>query len=161
MRRTAALVASLLLLGGLGCAGDDGPGAPPDPAAGLTLVEDPVLIEFWERASTFYGRLERRRFDSIQTYQDDRLRAFFETEETYSDYYANLASALVENHFDKNRPTYLEVLEFALEGPGRARVSTRFWGEDGRPLRTGSVRFERTDRWERREGRWRIVPGPG
>jgi hypothetical protein len=161
MTRAAALAALLSLWVGFGCAGDDGPGAPPDPAAGLTLVEDPALVEFWERASTFYGRLALRRFDSIQTYQDDRLRAYFESEETFADYYADLASALVENHFDKNRPTTLEVLEFALEGPGQARVSTRFEGRDARPLRRGTVRFERSDRWERREGRWRIVPGPG
>jgi hypothetical protein len=158
VRLAAAFAALLSLWAGFGCAGDDGPGPPPDPEAGLTLVEDPALVEFWERASTFYGRLARRRFDSIQTYQDDRLRAYFSDEQTFADYYADLASALVENHFDKNRPTTLEVLEFALEGPGRARVSTRIQGEDGRPLRRGSVEFLRSDRWERREGRWRIVP---
>ncbi len=160
MSRSAARAASLLLCGLLACAGD-GPGPAPDPAAGVTLVEDAALVEFYERARTFYEGLARRRFDSIQTYQDDRLRAFFSSEAEFADYYADLTSALVEHHFDKNRPVALEVLEFALEGPGRARVSARFQGRDSRPLRIGTVQFERSDRWERREGIWRIVPGRG
>jgi hypothetical protein len=158
VKPAAAIAAGLLLVVGLGCAGDDGPGPPPDPEAGLTLVDDPALVEFWDRAATFYGRLARRRFDSIQTFEDGRLRAYFENEVVYSDYYADLAAALVENHFDKNRPTALQVLEFALEGPGRARVSTRFEGRDSRPLRRGRVMFEREDRWERVDGEWRIAP---
>ncbi|MEN8160244.1 MAG: hypothetical protein ABFS41_09255 [Myxococcota bacterium] len=160
MRRTAVL-AAFLLLGAPGCAGDDGSGPAPDPTAGLTLIEDPALVGFYERAKAFYGRLARRRFDSIETYQDERLRGFFATEEEYADYYADLTSAFVEHHFDKNRPVDLEVVEFALEGPGRARVSTRFEGRDSRPLRRGTVAFEREDRWERQDGVWHIVPGPG
>jgi len=159
--RGALLAATLVLALGLGCAGDDGSRPVPDPSAGLTVVDDAALVEFYERARVFYERLARRRFDSIQTYQDERLRDYFANEQTFSDYYADLTSALVDNHFDKNRPVALEVLEFALEGPGRARVSARFEGEDGRPLRPGTVRFERTDRWERIGGAWRIVPGPG
>jgi hypothetical protein len=154
----AAALAALLLLACLGCAADDGPGPAPDPTAGLTLVEDPALVGFYERARSFYGRLARRRFDSIETYQDERLRDFFATEEAYADYYADLTSAFVEHYFDKNRPVDLEVVEFALEGPGRARVSTRFRGRDARPLRRGTVAFERDDRWERQDGVWRIVP---
>jgi hypothetical protein len=40
-------------------------------------------------------------------------------------------------------------------------VDTRFIGEDGRPLRPGSVLLDRSDRWERVEGTWRIEPGQG
>jgi hypothetical protein len=150
---------------GLGCGlwpfGGDGPGPAPDPAHGLELVQDPALLEFHARASAFYGRLARRRFDSIQTYQDETLRDFFRSEVTFADYYADLTSALVDANFEKNRPIALHVVEFALDGPGRARVLTRFVGEDGRPLRRGEVELERSDRWERIDGAWWIVPGRG
>jgi len=157
----AALAASLALGCGLWPFGGDGPGPAPDPAHGLELVEDRAVLAFYERASSFYGRLARRRFDSIQTYQDEALRDHFQSEEAFADYYADLTGALVEAHFEKNRPLSLEILELRLEGPGRARVSTVFLGEDGRPLRRGQVRLERTDRWERIDGAWWIVPGRG
>jgi hypothetical protein len=157
------LAAALVLPVALGCGfwpfGGDGPGPAPDLAQGLAVVEDPALVEFYGRASAFYGRLAKRRFDSIQTYQDEVLRDYFRSEEAFADYYADLTSALVEAHFEKNRPLALEVLELALEGPGRARVSTRLLGQDGRPLRRGEVSLERTDRWERSDGVWWIVPG--
>jgi hypothetical protein len=80
---------------------------------------------------------------------------------SYSDYYADLADALVEAHFEKNRPISLEVLELRLEGPGRGFVHARIVGEDGRPLRRGKVELERNDRWERVDGVWRIALGRG
>jgi len=159
MRRAALLAACLSLGCGLWPFGGDGPGPAPDPEHGLELVDDPALLEFHVRATAFYGRLARRRFDSIQTYQDEKLRDFFRTETAFADYYADLTSALSEAHFEKNRPIALAVVEFALEGPGRARVVTRFVGEDGRPLRRGEVELERSDRWERIDGAWWIVPG--
>jgi hypothetical protein len=158
-RRAALLAAGLVL----GCSGwppfGGGAGDVADAAQGIELVEDPAVLEFYERASAFYGRLARRRFDSIETYQDEGLRDFFRSESAYADYYADLTSALVESHFEKNRPLALEVLELRLEGPGRARVITRIVGEDGRPLRPGHVQLERNDRWERSDGVWRIEPG--
>jgi hypothetical protein len=163
VRRTGALLAALL---GLGCGGWPpfaGAGTPPpaDAEQGIQLVDDPAVLEFYERASAFYGRLARRRFDSIETFQDEALRDFFRSEEAYSDYYADLTGALVEAHFEKNRPLSLEVLEMRLEGPGRARVETRITGADGRPLRPGTVHLDRVDRWERSDGRWRIEPARG
>jgi hypothetical protein len=161
VKRAAVLVACLMLGCGLWPFGGDGAGPPPDPAHGLALVDDAALLEFHQRATAFYTRLAKRRFDSIQTYQDEALRDHFRSEEAFADYYADLTSALVEAHFEKNRPVALEVVEFALEGPGRARVVVRLLGEDGRPLRRGSVQLERNDRWERIDGAWWIVPGRG
>jgi hypothetical protein len=163
VRRAVALVLGLLALG---CGswppfGGAGPGPAPDASQGIELVGEGAVVEFYERASAFYGRLARRRFDSIETYQDEALRDFFRSEEAYADYYADLTGALVEAHFEKNRPIALEVLELRLEGPGRARVQTRITGADGRPLRRGNVHLERTDRWERTDGTWRIEPGKG
>ena len=160
MIRRAALLAGLLALG---CGGwlpfGGGSGEGVAAQQGIEWVDDPALLEFHVRATAFYGRLARRRFDSIQTYQDEKLRDFFRTETAFADYYADLTSALSEAHFEKNRPIALAVVEFALEGPGRARVVTRFVGEDGRPLRRGEVELERSDRWERIDGAWWIVPG--
>lgn len=161
MRLLAALAAPLMLACGLWPFGGDGPGPAPDPGQGLALVDDPAVLEFYERASAFYARLPRRRFDSIQTYQDEGLRDFFRSDEAFADYYADLTGALVEAHFEKNRPLALEVLELRLLGPGRGIVETRFTGEDGRPLRSGDVQLERSDRWERSDGAWWIVPGRG
>jgi hypothetical protein len=153
-----ALAALLVLVGAGACAGD-GDGPAPDASQGIELVQEGAVVEFYERASAFYGRLARRRFDSIETYQDETLRSFFRDEATYADYYADLTGELVEAHFEKNRPLVLEVLEVQLEGPGQARVRTRISGEDGRPLRRGTVQLERNDRWERSDGAWRIEPG--
>jgi hypothetical protein len=161
VRLLLGLAVSFALGCGLWPFGGDEAGPAPDPTHGLELVEDPALLEFHARASAFYGRLARRRFDSIQTYQDEKLRDFFRSEEDFADYYADLTSALVEAHFEKNRPVALEVVEFALEGPGSARVSARFLGEDGRPLRRGEVSLERSDRWERVDGTWWLAPGRG
>jgi hypothetical protein len=156
--------AALLSLLALGCGGwppfaGAGPEAAPDAGEGIQLVEDAAVVEFYERASSFYERLARRRFDSIETYQDEALRDFFRSEAAYADYYADLTGALAAAHFEKNRPLALEVVELRLEGPGRARVQTRITGEDGRPLRPGTVQLERSDRWERTDGTWRIEPG--
>jgi hypothetical protein len=156
VRRAAWLVGLLAL----GCAGS-GDEPPPDASQGIELVQEGAVVDFYERASAFYGRLARRRFDSIETYQDAALRSFFRDEQAYADYYADLASALVEAHFEKNRPLALEVMELRLEGPGRARVETRISGEDSRPLRRGTVHLDRTDRWERTDETWRIEPGRG
>jgi len=131
----------------------------PDLDRGVALVESPEVISFYERASFFYGRLARRRFNSLATYRDEVLRDFFRSEEAYADYYADLASRLYEAHFERSRPTSLEVLEFALEGPGKASVTTRIVGRNGLPLRFWKVELDRVDRWERIDGTWWVVPG--
>ena len=159
MIHRVALLAGLLALG---CGGwlpfGGGSGERVAAEQGIEWVDDPAVLEFYERASAFYGRLARRRFDSLETFQDEGLRDFFRSEAAYADYYADLTSALVEAHFEKNRPLALEVVELRLEGPGRARVITRIVGEDGRPLRPGRVTLERNDRWERSDGVWQIEP---
>jgi len=61
--------------------------------------------------------------------------------------------------FERNRPLRLEILEFRLEAPGRAVVSTRIIGEDDLPLRWWQSELPREDRWERSEGTWWLAPG--
>ncbi len=134
-------------------------GVRPDLDFGLQRVESDAVIQFHARASSFYARLARRRFNSRATYRDERLRAFFETEVAFADYYADLAQALFEADFERSRPLSLEVLEFRFDAPGEARVQVRLTGDNARPLRPWRRVLEREDRWERREGRWSLVPG--
>jgi hypothetical protein len=131
----------------------------PDVARGVEVVQAPSVVSFYESASAFYGRLARRRFNTLDTYQDKQLRRYFRTEESYADYYANLAHALGEAHFRRDKPLSVEVLEFAMEAPGRARVTARLVGKNGLPLRFWDVSLRREDRWERIDGSWWIVPG--
>lgn len=161
MRRRAAAcaLAAAALLAGSACAGD-GEGAPrADLSRGLERVEAESVRTFHRRASRFYARLAQRRFNTLSTYRDDVLREYFRSESAFADYYADLAQALEDHHFEQNRPVRLEVLEFRLEGPGEASVETRLEGENGRPLRWGSTSLVRVDRWERVDGQWWIVPG--
>lgn len=159
----ALLLASLLS----GCAsiravwpfGRGSAGPAPDLEQGLSIADTETVVAFYERAQTFYGRLARRRFNDISTYRDEQLRDFFRSEAAFSDYYAGLAQALTDAHFERNRPLSLDVVEFRLSGPGEAEVVTRMVGENGRPLRRGTTDLERTDRWERLQGSWWIIPG--
>lgn len=152
----------LLGVGLLGCVGPfarDEPGTtPPDPSYGVRVVEAEGVFEFYERARIFYERMALRRFNTLSTYRDEVLRDFFRTESAYADYYADLAQALEDADFERSRPLSLDVVEFELEGPGQAQVTTRIIGDDGRPLRWGRTRLERIDRWERIQGEWWIVP---
>jgi len=114
-------------------------------------------------AAQFYGRIEGRRFDSIATYQDPALREFFRNERQWADYYAELVQRLGDQAFEARRPEEVQVLDVAFEEdteePLEARVSVRFTGQNGRPLRWWRTRFAREERWTREEGRWWIVPG--
>ena len=160
MRALAAWTAALLLGASAGCAlwRDETPAVRPDPSYGVEEVGAEGIYDFYERASSFYGRLALRRFNTLGTYRDEVLRDFFRTQTAFSDYYADLAQALSDAHFERNRPLVLEVVELRLSGPGQAEVVTRIEGENGLPLRWWSTRLERVDRWERIQGQWWIVP---
>ena len=142
-----------------GCGGGAAPGPAPDVDFGVQVADSEAVAGFHARASSFYARLARRRFSTRATYRDPRLREYFPTAQAFSDYYADLAQALVEADFERSRPLRLEVLEFSFDAPGRARVQLRLTGDDGRPLRWGERVLEREDRWERRGGRWWLAPG--
>ncbi len=130
-----------------------------DPGFGIQVAQGPAILDFHLRAASFYGRMAHRRFNVIATYRDEFLREFFRSDPAFSDYYADFARELDDAHFDRNRPGVLEVTEFSIHGPGEARVMVRIRGDDGRPLRRGTVSLEREDRWERVAGSWWIVPG--
>ena len=135
--------------------------APPSPSVQNPYEGGPELDleRLRALAGDFYGRLENRRFNSLETYNDRIMREHFRSGALFLDYYADLAQAFAEAHFEKRRPQRIEVQEFLFEDPGHARVEVRFVGRDDRPLRPGSVDLVRIDRWEWAEGTWWIQPG--
>jgi len=149
-----AILASLLL--GLACAS-------PGPVVLVEVYEGgPELDQtrLRELARDFYARLENRRFNSLATFQDPGLREFFRTQESYSDYYAELAYDLERAHFEASRPTRVRVLSATRESGARVRLVVSFTGDNGLPLRWWKIDLERDDLWEvDPTGRWWIVPG--
>jgi hypothetical protein len=110
-------------------------------------------------ARVFYGRIGSRRFNSISTFHDPALRELFATPEAFADYFAALADALTEAHFEALRPTAVELEQLEVIEPSVVLVKVRYHGENSLPLRWWSVDLSRTDRWERSGDRWWIIPG--
>ena len=134
---------------------DDGPAR----SSEIEIANSNEVTDFYARASEFYRRLEGRRFNSIASFRDAGLREYFGSEASFVDYYADLADDLSTAWFERSVPLHTDVQEFLVDAPGRARVKIRIVGEDGRPLRFWATSVRREDRWERREGRWWIIPG--
>jgi hypothetical protein len=148
--RVAAAAAALLALA---CATSPEPGGPsgsPPPPEEVEALR--------ERAEAFYRELAARRFNTLETFEDPALRQHFRSLDLFFDYYADLAQALAEAHFERSRPVSVAVEELRFEDPEHARLRVRFVGEDGRPLRFDSASLLRTDLWERQEGQWWITP---
>ena len=139
--------------------GSDESKVAPAPDSGIVVLDASPELEFYQRASQFYERLTGSRFNSLSTFRDPSLREYFESEESFSDYFADLAQDLADAHFSRNRPVSSAVEEFSVDAPGKARVRTRIVGDNAKPLRFWSTSLAREDRWERRDGRWWIIPG--
>jgi hypothetical protein len=127
-------------------------------ASEVEVVQSADVADFYTRASEFYKRLEGRRFNSVVSFRDAGLRAYFENEQAFTDYYADVADDLSTAHFERSVPVRTSVDEFLVDGPGRARVQVRIVGEDERPFRFWTSTVRREDRWERRSGQWWIAP---
>ena len=154
--RLAALAAAVLLAA---CA----PAwAPLPPAEGVedpkSFLDDAETVVFRQHIHAFYQRLVRRRFNTLETFDDPVLRDAFRSIDLFFDYYADFAQALSEADFQKSRPRVAAILNFTFDSAQRARVLVRFSGKDGRPVRYGTVYLDRIDRWERADGRWWVTP---
>lgn len=110
-------------------------------------------------AQVFYTRIINRRFNSIATYHDPALRELFASPEAFADWFAALADALTVANFEALRPKTLEVEQLDMLEPDVALVTVRYEGENALPLRWWNVDLVQTDRWERSDGRWSIIPG--
>jgi hypothetical protein len=140
-----------------GCAALPPPLEVPD-GSGVS-VSPARALSFQRRADGFYLRLEGRRFNTLETFNDFILRDHFETLDLFYDYYADLAQSLQGARFEKSRPDSIEVEDFAFDNPRSVRVKVRFGGSDGRPLHPGSTALVRIDHWEWIGGTWWIRPG--
>ena len=156
-RRSIGLALVLCSVSLAGCTGSSR--HIPRPPGGSVGVAGEYAVDFLTRTQTFYERLIRRRFNTLETFNDSVLRDHFETQDAFFDYYAELAQTLYEANFERSRPLDVVVEEFVFENRFRARVQVRFLGEDDRPLRPGKTVLVRQDRWERVDGRWWIQPG--
>ena len=154
MKRAALLAGGLLVIGCFSSIPRI-----PTPPGGTVAVGPDTAFTVYERAEAFYERLIQRRFNALETFHDPYLRQHFRSEERFFDYYAELAQALADAHFEKSRPTGAHVLEFVFESPSRVQVQVRFRGEDNRPLRPDRTFLIRHDRWELSDEAWWISPG--
>ena len=151
------LLGALALVLAVGCAAEAGP--IPLPAGGGANPEPDVVLGFYSRAEVFYARLAKRRLNALETFNDAFLREHFRTKDAFFDYYADLAHQLDLAHFEKSRPSGVEVEELVFETSSLAWVQVRFRGADDRPLRPDSTTLVRRDRWELGDGSWWIIPG--
>ncbi len=131
----------------------------PKPPSGSVGVAGGYAIDFLELAEKFYTTLIRRRFNTLETFNDHVLRDYFQTPDAFFDYYADLAQSLEAARFERSRPTSVVIEEFLFENRFIAQVQVRFVGENSRPLNPGKTELIRVDRWERVDGRWWIRPG--
>lgn len=130
----------------------------PAPSSGSVAVSGDYAIEFSQRAESFYKTLIRRRFNTLETFNDRGLRDHFQTLDVFFDYYANLAESLQAANFERSRPTEVDVEELLFENRFIALVQVRYVGADSRPLNPSATALIRVDRWERIDGRWWIQP---
>ena len=150
-----ALTAVLLALA---CRGSIGHIAAPE--GGSVAVGPATALAFQTRAEAFYGRLVRRRFNALETFNDPFLKDHFQSVDRFLDYYASLATDLDDANFDKSRPKEVAVQEFVFASSTEVRVLVLFTGRDDRPLRgVANVKLLRLDRWERAEDQWWVMPG--
>jgi hypothetical protein len=151
------LLGGLTLVLALGCAAGAGP-IPLPAGTGANPAPD-VVLGFYSRAEGFYGRLAKRRLNALETFNDVFLREHFRSKDAFFDYYADLAHQLDLAHFEKSRPSGVEVEELVFETQSLAWVQVRFLGADDRPMRPDSTSLVRRDRWELGDGSWWIIPG--
>jgi len=117
------------------------------------------LDEVERLAQVFYTRILNRRFNSIATNHDPALRELFGSPEAFADYFAALVDALSVAHFEALRPTELSVDQLDVLEADVILVTVLYRGRNSLPLRWWSVELSQTDRWERSDGRWWIIPG--
>jgi hypothetical protein len=130
-------------------------GPPPEIVGEVGPVSDVV-----ERlARVFYVRIINRRFNSLSTYHDPALRELFLSPEAFADYFAALADAFIEAHFEALRPEWVILERLDVLESDAALVTVRFRGQNSLPLRWWSVELVRVDRWEQVAGQWQIIPG--
>ncbi len=121
-------------------------------------VSDSEALAFAERAQRFYRSLEGVPLDSLLTYEDPKLHAYFASRPAFADYYSALANEVRNAAFRDGRVSRLEILEFRFEADDLARVELRAAGLHQRSLLFWELDIRRTDTWRRVDGVWMLAP---
>ena len=145
----ACLVLGLVLTAASGCGGIRGRQEP---------VNDEQILALARRLDEFYRSLENRTLDTLATFEDRRLRAYFADDIAFSDYYASLAAQVRRALLRYGRVDDVQVVEFSLKEDDHALVQIQLSGKHQRQLHFWRVELERTDSWRRLSGRWFLVP---
>ena len=137
--------------------------ATPEPAriSEVEVVESADVTDFYARATEFYDRLEGRRFNSVASFRDAGLREYFESDQSFTDYYADLADDLATANFERSVP-----LDAEVRGVPRRRARSRPRQDRtidgrGRPAAPVLVHLDSSGRiaGSGAPGSWWIVPG--
>ncbi len=113
---------------------------------------------FAERIQGFYAELEDIPIDTLFVFKNRELRAYFENDRAFSDYYASLAGDLRDSAFANGRAERVEIDEFRFQSPGEATVDLTLVGHHMRRLRFWEMKMRRTDSWRQIEGIWMLNP---
>ncbi|MFQ5698301.1 MAG: hypothetical protein ACE5IL_08460 [Myxococcota bacterium] len=129
-------------------------------ASGQTLerVRDTDVLALVSRMESFYGALEGRSLDSVDTFEDPRLRSFFESNAAFADYLAALASEVRKANFRHANALRVRVRSFRFPDSSTASVQVELQGRHQRGLRFWTLALEREDTWKLVEGSWWISP---
>ena len=128
------------------------------PSRDLRPVSETEVLEFAARVDSFYRALEERSVETLATFDDEKLRGYFEGGAEFSDYYASLTSQLRGADFLHARPREIHVREFWFDGPDLALVEIEMVGDHQRTLRFWKIRTTRVDTWRRAGTTWVITP---
>ncbi len=121
-------------------------------------VDDADVLELVSRMEAFYGLLESRSLDAIETFDDPALHAFFRSDQEFSDYYASLASQVRDARFRLSRADRVWVRTFRFIDPDTALANVSLRGRHMRELRFWNREVGRVDTWRRTSAGWTISP---
>lgn len=152
----AVLPLSVLLL--TGCSTWPGHRGTGSPGQSLERVQDEDILALVSRMDSFYGALAGRSLDVLDTFEDARLRSFFESKGAFADYFASLASQVRKAHLRHADALRVRVRSFRFEGPSTARALVELQGRHQRGMRFWTLVLQREDTWKLSEGSWWISP---
>jgi hypothetical protein len=121
-------------------------------------VSEGEVLELVDRLDRFYDTLEGRSLDAVDTYDDARLRAYFRSDQEFSDYYASLASQVRGASFRHARASRVRIRAFQLPDPDTAVVRITLQGQHLRALRFWTLEVDRIDTWRHTASGWIVAP---
>ena len=124
------------------------------------VVDDEEIIELAVRMEQFYGALEGRSLDTLDTFQDQRLRAFFSTRSRVRRLLRGSGGECRSDsqHFRRSAAEIIFVRGFEFPDPDTARVDVILKGRHMRALRFWWLEIHRIDTWRMTSRGWVVSP---